>query len=56
VVGWLLILMLKKIGRPIPENDIWIAATCLELDVPLLSRDGHFDNIRDLEVINWVEI
>ena len=24
------------------ENDIWIAATCLELGVPLLTRDGHY--------------
>ena len=49
-------LQLKKIGRPIPENDIWVAATCLELGVPLLTRDGHFDHIHDLEVINWEEI
>ena len=49
-------LQLKKIGRPIPENDIWVAATCLELDVPLLTRDGHFDHIHGLEVINWEEV
>lgn len=46
-------LELKKTGHPIPENDIWIAAACLELGVPLLSRDGHFDYVRGLEVINW---
>jgi predicted nucleic acid-binding protein len=45
----------KKIGHPIPENDIWVAATCLEVGVPLLTRDGHFDYIRGLEVINWEE-
>ena len=49
-------LKLKKIGRPIPENDIWVAATCLELGVPLLTRDGHFDHIRGLEVINWAKL
>ena len=49
-------LQLKKIGRPIPENDIWVAATCLELGVPLLTRDGHFDHIHGLEVINWEEV
>ena len=47
---------LKKIGRPIPENDIWIAATCLELGVPLLTRDSHFDYIRGFEVINWEKL
>lgn len=44
---------LKKKGHPIPENDIWIAAICLELGVPLLSNDGHFEHIEGLEVINW---
>jgi tRNA(fMet)-specific endonuclease VapC len=46
-------LELKKTGYPIPENDLWIAATCLELDIPLLTMDGHFDYIQDLRVINW---
>jgi predicted nucleic acid-binding protein len=49
-------LQLKKIGRPIPKNDIWVAATCLELGVPLLTRDGHFDHIHGLEVINWAVV
>ena len=46
-------LNLKNIGRPIPENDIWIAASCLELDIPLLTIDSHFDHIQDLKVIKW---
>jgi tRNA(fMet)-specific endonuclease VapC len=46
-------LELKKAGRPIPENDLWIAATCLELDVPLLTRDKHFDFVCGLEIIHW---
>jgi len=44
-------LKLKKAGCPIPENDIWVAATCMDIDVP--SKDGHFENIPDLEVIYW---
>ena len=47
-----LCLQLKKIGRPILENDIRVAATCIELGVPLLIRDGHFDRVHGLEVIN----
>jgi len=47
-------LELKKIGYPIPENDLWIAATCLELDIPLLTVDGHFDYVHGLQVINWM--
>ncbi|MBC2699106.1 MAG: type II toxin-antitoxin system VapC family toxin [ANME-2 cluster archaeon] len=44
---------LKKNGTPIPENDIWVAAACLELEVPLLSRDGHFKHVEGLDVYNW---
>ena len=34
--------MLRKKGRPIPENDIWIAAIALENNLTLVSRDDHF--------------
>ena len=46
-------LELKKKGRPIPENDIWIAAICLELGALLLSRDSYFDHVPNLQVMNW---
>lgn len=46
---------LKARGRPIPENDIWIAASCLEFDVPLVTRDRHFLIIEGLEIFSWVE-
>lgn len=36
---------LKKKGKPIPENDIWIAATCSAYNIPLISNDKHFANI-----------
>ena len=49
-------LKLKNIGHPIPENDTWIGATCLELGISLLTRDGHFDYIHDLDVINWEKL
>ena len=39
---------LKRQGNPIPENDIWIAAACLVLDVPLLSQDDHFTHVPGL--------
>ena len=39
---------LKANGTPIPANDIWIAAIALELKLPLLSNDNHFDMIREL--------
>ena len=42
-------LELKKKGKPIPENDIWIAATCISNDIMLVSRDAHFENIETLK-------
>ena len=33
---------LKKIGRPIPENDIWIAATASSIEATLLTTDNDF--------------
>jgi len=35
-------LSLKRKGRPIPENDVWIAAQCLEHQWTLLTNDQHF--------------
>ena len=36
-------LMLKQKGRPIPMNDIWIAAQCLEKGWILVTDDTDFD-------------
>ena len=44
---------LKQSGHPIPENDIWIAATCKKLSTPLLSKDDHFGIVKGLEVLSW---
>lgn len=46
-------LELKQKGRPIPENDIWIAAICIEQNLPLATGDVHFDNIDDLKIVRW---
>ncbi|MBR6020909.1 MAG: type II toxin-antitoxin system VapC family toxin [Kiritimatiellae bacterium] len=39
--------LLRK-GRPIPVNDLWIAATAFETASVLLSYDRHFDAIEGL--------
>jgi predicted nucleic acid-binding protein len=46
-------LELKRSGKPIPVNDLWIAALCRQHSLPLISRDRHFDVVRGLERINW---
>ncbi len=40
--------MLRKKGRPIPINDVWIAASCMEHGARLLSFDNHFEHIDGL--------
>lgn len=42
---------LKQKGRPIPENDIWIAAIAMSNDILLLSNDEHFLEIDDLNFV-----
>lgn len=44
---------LKSAGRPMPENDIWIAALARQYDLPIVSRDSHFDEVKDLKRIAW---
>ncbi len=39
---------LKLAGKPIPTNDIWIAATAMEHGLALLSLDKHFKHIPGL--------
>lgn len=43
---------LKKLGKPIPENDIWIAAIALQNDCVLITKDRHFKNIKNLKTIS----
>ena len=46
-------LELRRSGKPIPANDLWIAALCRQHSLPLLSRDRHFDVVKGLERIDW---
>src|SRR5262249_491531 len=40
---------LKALGRPIPENDVWIAAVCVQHSIPLATRDTHFESVKRLQ-------
>ncbi len=44
---------LKRSGRPIPGNDVWIAALAHQHRMPILSRDQHFDFVPGLKRIHW---
>ena len=43
--------MLRKKGRPIPINDVWIAASCMEHGARLITFDTHFAEIDGL--LRW---
>lgn len=40
-------------GRPIPDNDIWIAAAALQHDLTLVTRDRHFDAVGSVRLEAW---
>ncbi len=42
---------LKKKGRPIPTNDIWIAANALRHALALYSFDRHFEDVPGLRLV-----
>ena len=44
-------LSLKKKGTKIPINDVWIAASCMEVGGTLLTRDKHFNVVDQIEMI-----
>lgn len=48
-----IVLELKRKGKPIPTNDLWIAALCRQHGLPLLSRDLHFDAVAGLKRVQW---
>jgi len=43
----------QKMGLPMDENDLWIAATALALGARLVSRDSDYRSTEGLEVEDW---
>ena len=44
---------LKARGRPIPTNDVWIAAHAMEMGADLVSSDHHFAYV---DGIAWIRL
>jgi len=42
---------LRQIGKPVPTNDIWIAAAAFQNGLRLFTRDSHFQSIAGLYLI-----
>jgi tRNA(fMet)-specific endonuclease VapC len=43
---------LKQAGKPIPTNDIWIAAHALETGAAVVTLDRHFELINGLRIVD----
>jgi predicted nucleic acid-binding protein len=39
---------LRKLGQPIPTNDLWVAALAIEHGLSLYTRDAHFAHVPGL--------
>jgi tRNA(fMet)-specific endonuclease VapC len=44
---------LREKGRPLPENDVWIAATARCHELVLVTRDRHFREVENLAIAEW---
>lgn len=44
---------LKRKGRPIPINDVWIAAQCIEHNWVLVTDDTDFTYVDELILESW---
>ncbi len=42
---------LRRRGKPIPTNDLWIAAIAMEHGLVLYTRDAHFKNVAGLACV-----
>jgi tRNA(fMet)-specific endonuclease VapC len=42
---------LRRMGKPIPTNDIWIAAQAIQHDLVVDTRDRHFQSVPGLKLV-----
>jgi tRNA(fMet)-specific endonuclease VapC len=48
-----IIAALYKKGKPLPTNDVWIAAITLQNNCILVTNDNHFKEIETLKIEKW---
>jgi len=44
---------LRQRGRPIPENDVWIASLARQHGLSVMSQDVHFDAVPGIQRLSW---
>ena len=42
---------LRKKGKPVPTNDVWIASVAFQYGFPLFTKDRHFEQISGLILV-----
>jgi predicted nucleic acid-binding protein len=50
----LLVSRLRAVGRKVPLNDSWIAATAIAHGIPIVTQDADYDLMPDVEVIKII--
>jgi predicted nucleic acid-binding protein len=48
--------ILRRAGRPISSNDIWIAATAIVHDLVVVTSDRDFQHILGITIENWTSL
>jgi tRNA(fMet)-specific endonuclease VapC len=46
-------LELKAAGRPIPTNDVWIAALARQYGYAIVTLDRHFEAVKGVQLVSW---
>jgi predicted nucleic acid-binding protein len=46
---------LRRDGRPIPTNDIWVAAAAIQASVPLVTLDAHYRFVANLRAASSLD-
>ncbi len=44
---------LKRLGRPIPYHDIWIASLARQHNLAVVSQNTKFDSVRGIRRLSW---
>lgn len=45
---------LEVVGRPMPVNDLWIAAVAVNANLTLVAHDKDFGHVRGLRLEDWL--
>lgn len=46
---------LWKVGRPIPTNDLWIAASAMQYGLAIVTTDAHFKHVAQV-LVHYIEL